>query len=82
MLWLSGKVAALYELFYRELSQALPTRDWKWNISTGLASGFVEEFAFRGVGLAFSRSLLVFPSVWITSLGLEAFDVAGLFILL
>ena len=51
MLWLSGKVAALYEL-YRELSQALPTRDWKWNLTAGLASGFVEEFAFRGVALA------------------------------
>ena len=51
MLWLSGKVAALYELCH-ELSHALPARDWKWNLSAGLASGFVEEFAFRGVGLA------------------------------
>ena len=34
-----------------ELSQALPPRDWRWNATAGILSGFAEEFAFRGVAL-------------------------------
>ena len=48
ILWLADKFTFLRELF-RELSEALPERDFKWNLSAGLVSGFVEEFAFRGV---------------------------------
>ena len=51
MLWLSDKVSFLRDL-YDELSGALPERDFKWNVSAGIASGFAEEFAFRGVVLA------------------------------
>lgn len=51
MLILSRNVRFLKNL-YTELQSALPDRDWRWNTTAGLASGFAEEFAFRGVGLA------------------------------
>ena len=73
MLLLSKRVAFM-ENRYVELSQALPPRDWRWNATAGILSGFAEEFAFRGVasissgqcGPPYSSA----PAHW-----LEAFDV-------
>ena len=50
MLLLSKQIAFMENL-YVELSQALPPRDWRWNATAGILSGFAEEFAFRGVAL-------------------------------
>ena len=71
---LLSKRAAFMENLYVELSQALPPRDWRWNATAGVLSGFAEEFAFRGVALD-----LIGP-VWSSMLfgllhWLEAFDV-------
>ena len=51
LMLLLSKRAAFMENLYVELSQALPPRDWRWNATAGVLSGFAEEFAFRGVAL-------------------------------
>ena len=76
MLLLSKRVAFMENL-YVELSQALPPRDWRWNATAGILSGFAEEFAFRGVALDLIGPVLLDPRGEGLAQGFEADDEVG-----